>query len=272
MNRRAATTIAILIATSAGGAYGQQHDNTSGKNERIAEPTIAPTTLQISLPITLLPSQPVEPFTYPETYNPPHDGHGGSDDDPAWSGIVAWLTRWVRDPLTVITTLLVVLTWRYVVHAASQANSIVKSVKLNLDEFHATHRPQLEVRFVRGVPDGVEISAINVETADAIFVAARATIMHITAGDPIPSPHEIVAGDFTLRGRFEPSQSDRFTVTKIADDFGSGFGGQRYVFGWIIYDTSTPKPTRRTTYFGRMQVPLQTQFVPVEASDWNFIQ
>jgi hypothetical protein len=118
----------------------------------------------------------------------------------------------------------------------------------------------------------VEITVINTGSSDAIFVAARATIAHLTVGDAIPSPHDIVAGDFGLRSRFEPSDSDRAVITEIADNFGAGFGGQRYVLGWIIYDTSAPKPIRRTTYFGRMQVPLQAQFVPVEGSDWNFIQ
>ncbi|MGI0134535.1 MAG: hypothetical protein ACREBW_06230, partial [Candidatus Micrarchaeaceae archaeon] len=77
---------------------------------------------------------------------------------------------------------------------------------------------------------------------------------------------------FTLRKTFAPSASDRVTITGSVDNFSEGFGSPAHIFGWIVYETISSKPVRRTTYFGRRAEPGRPELIPVEGSDWNFIQ
>jgi len=146
------------------------------------------------------------------------------------------------------------------------------SLQLAREEFNATHRPQLEVHFVREVQNGVEITVINTGTANARFVAARAVTRRLKEFESLPSPHEIPAeGDFNLRNTFVPSASDTYVVTRAGDAFEDGVGGPLHVFGWIVYETTDSRPVRRTTYFGRRS-ELGPELVSIEGSDWNFIQ
>jgi hypothetical protein len=87
-----------------------------------------------------------------------------------------------------------------------------QQIWLSRDEFHATHRPRLKVHFVRNVRNGVEITVVNTGDSDAVFVAARGIAMHLVMGDELPSPHDITTGDFVLRSRFSPSDSDRTVI------------------------------------------------------------
>jgi hypothetical protein len=140
-------------------------------------------------------------------------------------------------------------------------------------EFLATHRATLEVRFVHEVAGGIEITVINTGTGTARFVAARAGIWHLLDGESFPSPHDLLEGNtFSLRDTFGPSESDRCTIVDRGDEFAEGFGSPAHIFGWIVYDTVAPTPVRRTTYFGRRTEIMQPELSPVEGSDWNFIQ
>jgi hypothetical protein len=112
----------------------------------------APITLAepvLSLPLTL-PFQPVEFVANLQAYDPSNKGDSRSDDQPIWCGIWAWMTdwlrRWARDPLTVITTILVALTGRYVINSSHQTKALTKSVELTRKDFNATHRPKLVIR------------------------------------------------------------------------------------------------------------------------------
>jgi hypothetical protein len=133
-------------------------------------------------------------------------------------------------------------------------------------EFNASHRGQLEVRFVRDIPadGGVEITVINTGTGKATFISARAMRRAISLSDP--SPHDIpVESKFALRTDFAPSESDRHTIT-----FRDGGRQPDSIFGWIIYDTTDG--ARRTTYFGRTYNWGSEQYVDAGGPDWNLIQ
>jgi hypothetical protein len=156
-----------------------------------------------------------------------------------------------------------------------QADIMADQIKLARDEFNATHRPILEVRFVRKSRRGVEITVINTGTASAVFVSAKAVLVHCPRESSLPSPHEIGGEAFQLRRRFQPSDSDRYDVpvsVNPGEAFKAVVDGPLHVFGWIVYDSETPTPVRRTTYFGRLLQPMTSDFVQVRGDDWNFIQ
>lgn len=127
-----------------------------------------------------------------------------------------------------------------------------KSVNLARDEFVATFRPKPEIRFVRKVKNGAELTVINEGTTPARFVSARALLVPVGNPEAIPSPHDISEkGSFELRARFDVSASDTATITQVADKFKAGYGGELYLFGWIVYESIGSTPACRITYFGR---------------------
>lgn len=160
--------------------------------------------------------------------------------------------------------------------AAVQTGILEKQKEIQRQEFLITHRPRLEVRFVRDVVGGIEITVINTGGGTAKFVAARAGIWHLLDGEAFPSPHDLLAGnEFMLRDSFAASESDRCTISGPqgpGSAFKTAFSARAHIFGWIVYETEGLKPVRRTTYFGRYTVMGAPELIPVEGSDWNFIQ
>lgn len=154
-----------------------------------------------------------------------------------------------------------------------QTDILEKQKEIMRQEFLVTHRPTLEVRFVHQVSEGIEITVINTGTGVARFVEARGGIWHVLPGESFPTPHDLTEKmRFSLRDTFQPSGADRCTISDTADAFNAGFGGSAHLFGWIVYETEGLAPVRRTTFFGRKVEPLQPELIPVEGTDWNFIQ
>lgn len=181
--------------------------------------------------------------------------------------------RGLRDPVAQYTLWITWFTGVLTILGLAQWVLTYRQIQLSRAEFNATHRATLEVRFVREVAGGIEITVINTGTGSAQFVEARAAIWHLLAGEKFPSPHDLLpSNSFDLRSTFDPSGMDRYTVTDSGDEFRAGFGSPAHVFGWIMYDTVSPTPARRITYFGRKTEALQPELVAVEGSDWNFIQ
>jgi hypothetical protein len=174
--------------------------------------------------------------------------------------VLAQFWGWIaKDSISFFTFVLAIV-------AAFQGGFLWRQIKLGRDEFNATHRGQLEVKFVRdlGGSKGVEITVINTGSGKATLVSARAMKWYTIRA--APSPHEIPGqAEFSLKTNFRPSDSDRYAITY------SGRGGDYdAVFGWIIYDTADG--ARRTTYFGRRRDYDREYFVEIDEADWNFIQ
>ena len=113
-------------------AQGQNHQDTGECYECLPNQPITTPQLRVSLPITLFPTTPYEPFTEQDAHKPENNGQKSPESSPRegiWTLMLTWFTRLVSDPVAVVTTILALLTGRYVVHAGRQTVATVASVR-----------------------------------------------------------------------------------------------------------------------------------------------
>ena len=75
-----------------------------------------------------------------------------------------------------------------------------KALNLSREEFHATFRPQLEIKFIRRIPESmsVEFSVINTGFGEARFIKGMALYDRMTRDD-VTSPFDLQGEKFSLR-------------------------------------------------------------------------
>jgi hypothetical protein len=182
--------------------------------------------------------------------------------------------RTVSDPINAYTAVMAMFTIVLAATSGWQGWLTRQTINLAREEFEASHRPKLEVKFARNLGGDVEITVINTGDTAANFIEGRAMIVHVDALATVPSPHDLGPElSFTLRNRFGPSVADRVRIP--ADDeaiFASAAGSAICIFGWIVYVPDVAGATRRTSFFGLRENTDRAFMEAIPGSDWNFIQ
>lgn len=148
MRRGSLAALTFLIVP--GGAQCHDHHDAANCYECLPQHPEPAAPLRLVLPIFEFPSLGYQPLALPEAQEPTDKGQAGGNDEPfgarVWGAILAWLTKLIADPMAVITTALVILTSRYVVHSGRQAAATIDAINLARAEFNATHGPKITAR------------------------------------------------------------------------------------------------------------------------------
>lgn len=130
-----------------------------------------------------------------------------------------------------------------------------RSINLARQEFVASNRPELDIRFIRPsyltdelYPNSVEIGIVNRGTSVAELTGCAARLQYYSPTD-LPHPAQIVGNAFIEPRRFIVGATDTGRIQRT----GVGRGGaydKLHVLGWLVYADSNGQT--RTTYFCRV--------------------
>ena len=175
---------------------------------------------------------------------------------------------------------------------ADRADTAKKEIGVLREQFFATHRPKLEVRFPRrlqersGIPLNqqsitVEFSVINTGGSAATVIGSSVRLDWFYPDD-LPSPDALGGRDDIIPIRnFGVSVRDRYTikfnppgglVQTITDELN---GKRLYLLGYIVYADGRGSEfgANRTTYFCRVADTETKLFTAISLfPDWEFIQ
>ena len=169
-----------------------------------------------------------------------------------------------------------------------QAELAGKQHGLQRIQFYATHRPKIEIRFVRFLrqrddvppenqPVSAEFVVINTGSSDAIVTGSQVSLQWLYPAD-IPLPTNFSGADLIPKRRFAVGATDRVTVE--SNELGGlnwthDNGAKKlFLMGWVVYTDGRGEEfgDTGTTYFGRELDPKTRLFGASQIlSDWDFI-
>lgn len=151
-----------------------------------------------------------------------------------------------------------------------------QAVRLSREEFLASHRPELDIQFIRRTPEnaalladqqpvGANFTIVNNGGSEAHVTGSRFSLAWLETTD-IPTPNDLIGQDIIPHRRFLVGATDRVTV------WSNNLGGlaeaealpnrRLFLMGWMVYrDASGPNEgSPRTGYFLRVFDPQTRLF------------
>jgi hypothetical protein len=209
--------------------------------------------------------------------NPPHVAvnqsatsqkeNGTNPESPKESAeeAIARYNKW----LTIFTAILAVATVGLGFATVGLYFTSAQQIKLSRNEFLATHRPLLRVRYFKRLdagntqPPQVGFTVVNVGKTPAYLLGSSVQIALL--GQRLPTPVYINGQDVTGRRRFAPGASDEYQVSSAAQKAAFQW---LYVYGYLVY--SDDAGNTRTTAFCRKWIPSDDRFVGVDDADYEY--
>jgi hypothetical protein len=161
-----------------------------------------------------------------------------------------------------------------------QGIQLKRTVDLGREEFLATHRPILQVRWVTVTAHALNTHNVDIQFGIINVGTSNATILgsSVNAGfllpDMWPNPHEYPRNDLIEPRRFMPGATDQYVFPlnediSLLNVYAEGNGEELRFYGYIVYEDDLKNT--RTTYFCRKYDRDLNRFTPVDDPDYESI-
>jgi hypothetical protein len=172
--------------------------------------------------------------------------------------------------------------------AALQTEATEKLKEIARLEFFASHRPKIEIKFIRLLPFSpskppdqqpiaVEFVVVNSGTSEAVVLGSKVALLWLCPED-VPLPNDLIGSDVVPKRSFKVGATDKATIW--SDELGGlNMVNQTprkslYLLGWVVYVDGRGEEfgDTHTTYFGRVfdRSTMRLE-ISKEILDWEFI-
>jgi hypothetical protein len=163
--------------------------------------------------------------------------------------VVGFLQTYNGAVTAVATVFIGIFTWVLACVTGRQARLTRESIDLARQEFIASHRPLLAIRFVTHTVDdndrvGINFGVVNVGSSNANVVGSSVNAEFLPETE-WPNPHDYPVNNGVRLRRFVPGATDRYTVptnelASLIEVYAEG-RQQLRLYGYIVYADDAQK-------------------------------